>query len=185
MTDASGLRERIVRVATPGVTMGALALYGLSVVALTMSDARVASFAPGVTKPDLRFGYGYAELVDVLEAFGPGGRSAYAWNLAIDSVMPVFFAAATLLVLARVAPRWLGVLGAAPLVFAVVDLIENASFGWMLIQFPEVSASLVAVTRWLTMVKLSAFYVALPTLIVGAVILLVRWLQGRWKARSA
>ena len=184
MTGGESPRERLVRAASPRVTWTAVVLYVASVVALTASDNRIAHFAPDVTKPDLRFGYGTAELIGVLEAFGPGGREAYAWNLAIDSVMPILFAAATLLVVARAVPRWLGVLGLAPVAFAVLDLIENAAFGAMLAQYPGISEALVSVTRWVTMVKLSAFYVAMPTLILGAAILLARWLRRRWWRRS-
>ena len=184
MTGGDSLRERLVRAASPRATWTAVALYVASVVALTASDNRIAHFAPDVTKPDLRFGYGYPELVGVLEAFGPGGREAYAWNLAIDSVMPILFAAATLLVVARALPRWLGVLGLAPVAFAVLDLIENAAFAAMLAQYPAVSEALVSATRWITMVKLSAFYIAMPTLVLCGTFLLVRGMRRRWRSRS-
>jgi hypothetical protein len=89
------------------------------------------------------------------------------------------FAAAALLVAARAAPRWLGWLGIAPVVFLLLDLIENIAFALMLAQFPEVSPALVGFTRPVTMIKLSAFMIAMPTLILGALFLLlagfIRW----------
>ncbi|MFU8773330.1 MAG: hypothetical protein ACNA8H_13040 [Anaerolineales bacterium] len=49
----------------------------------------------------------------------------------------------------------------------------------MLLQYPDVSAGLVMATNPVTMVKLSAFFVALPTLVVGVVVVVIKWFQQR------
>ena len=173
------LMDRIRAQATPGAIWAALLLYLATVVALTLSDARMADFAHDLTKPDLQFGYDRAAVLAWLTALGETGRRVYLWNLAIDSVMPLALAAATVLVAARAAPRWLPVLAIAPMIFLVLDLVENAALAAMVVTFPEVSETLVAATSPVTMVKLASFAVALPTLILAAGGLGVRWLRGR------
>jgi hypothetical protein len=177
--------DRIRLVATPRAVAGAIGLYLLSIIVLQWSDLRLAAHAPGVTKPDLTFGYGHAEILSILTAFGAGGRTEYAWGLVIDSVMPVLLALATILVAARAAPRLLPWLSAAPITFLVLDLIENASFGVMLAQYPDVSPALVAATSPVTMVKLLAFAVTFPTLAIGTGILVVHWVHTRRRAPSS
>jgi hypothetical protein len=162
----------------------ALVLYLASVTALTLSDAQVEKYAPGAGKPDLRFGYAHAELVDLFSVLGEAGRQAYAVNLVIDTVMPLLFAIVTLLVIARAAPRWFGLLSLAPVLFMVLDLIENAAFGLMLAQYPGVGQTLVAITSWITMVKLSAFAVAMPTLLIGLAALMIGGLYRRRLLRT-
>jgi hypothetical protein len=57
----------------------------------------------------------------------------------------------------------------------VLDVVENVSFGLMLFQFPDIAPALVISTSLITMVKLSAFVVALPTLILGALFVIFQW----------
>jgi hypothetical protein len=178
------LPERVRHAATPRAVAVALGLYLLSIAALQWSDLRLAAHAPGVTKPDLNFGYGHAEILSILTALGESGRTEYAWGLVIDSVMPILLAVATILVAARAAPRLLPWLSAAPVTFMVLDLIENASFGMMVAQYPEVSPALVAATSPVTMVKLVSFTVTFPTLVVGTGMLVVRWARGRRRAAT-
>ena len=179
------IRDRLVIIATPRAIALAVGLYLTSVVGLTLSDANVATYAPGVTKPDLRFGYGYADILDALTTFGEGGRLAYAINLLIDTVMPVLFVAATVLVVASAVPRWLGVLSVAPTAFCILDFIENAAFAVLLVQYPDIAPGLVAITSPVTMVKLTSFAVALPTIVLGAAALGFRWLRSRAVTASA
>jgi hypothetical protein len=176
------LQRRVVEWATARTVLGALAAYLVSLVALTVSDAHVASFAPLFDKPDLRFGYGHADVVAAFAMLGEGGRRAYGLNLVVDTIMPVAFAAAAILAAARAAPRLLAVLAVAPLLFLVLDVVENAAFGAMLLQFPDVSAALVAATSPVTIVKLCSFFVALPTLVVAVLTIGVRW---AWRRRAA
>lgn len=177
------IRERLIAKATPRAVVLAIALYLISLVALNLSDAQIAAHAPGVEKPDLVFGYDHGRILHIFTAMGEAGRRAYATNLVIDSIMPVLFAIATVLVIARAAPRWVMVLSIAPVVFLVLDLVENAAFGVMVAQFPDIPPGLVAVTNPITMIKLSAFLLALPTLILGGLYLVFRWVRGRYTAR--
>jgi hypothetical protein len=173
------LRARIAAAATLKGIGAALALYLLSVAALSIADMPLGREAPGVTKPDLTFGYSYTQLIDILTAYGEQGRQAYAIGLVFDTIMPVFFAVVTILVAARAAPRWLGLLSVAPLVFMLFDVVENAAFGLMLAQFPAVSPELVSVTRVITMIKLSGFFVAMPTLVIGIIAIGIGLLRNR------
>jgi hypothetical protein len=168
--------DRLRAAATPRNILIALILYLGSIALLTLSDMQIERYAPGITKPDLQFGYTYSAVMDTFSEMGADGRRAYGGNLIIDSVMPILFAAVTLLTAARAAPRWLGLLAIAPLVFFGLDMVENAAFAYLLSQYPEISPGLVGVVRWITMVKLSAYVIALPTLVLGLIWLLVRGL---------
>jgi hypothetical protein len=181
----SSVVRRIMRGATPGAVVGSIGLYLLSVASLQWSDIRLAAHAPGVAKPDLTFGYDRAEILSILTAFGEAGRTEYSWGLVIDSVMPILLAMATILVVARAAPRFLIPLSAAPLTFLILDLVENASFGVMVAQYPDVSAALVALTSPVTMVKLVAFAVTFPTLVIGTGMLVVRWTRTTHRFRRS
>jgi hypothetical protein len=173
------LKNRIQASATPRMIIFSIILYLASILVLDMSDARLTAIAPDFSKPDLTFGYGFSDIILLLSLLGEVGRSAYGINLIIDSIMPIFFAAATLLVVARAAPRWWVYLSIAPITFMVLDIIENASFGFMLLQFPELSPGLVAFTSPVTMVKLASFVIALPTLIFGGAYLFIRWIWSK------
>jgi nicotinamide riboside transporter PnuC len=178
------ISERLISLANPRAVVLAIALYLASLVALSLSDRQIQAQAPGVEKPDLVFGYDYDVIMSLFNAMGEAGRRAYATNLVVDSIMPVMFAAATVLVVARAAPRWVLWLGLPPVIFMVLDLIEKAAFGAMLAQFPDVTPGLVAFTSPITMIKLAAFVVALPTLILGALFLIFRWARGNFFTRQ-
>jgi hypothetical protein len=173
------VRAAIMAAATRRGVVVAVGLYLISLIALTLADLPLERAAPGTAKPDLTFGYTYADIISIFTAYGAAGRQGYLLNLVVDSIMPVMFAAAALLVSARAAPRWLGWLGIAPVVFLLLDLVENIAFALMLAQYPEVSPALVGFTRPVTMIKLSAFVIAMLTLIFGALFLLlagfIRW----------
>ena len=180
MSDAAerrSLRDRIRAAATPAATLVGVALYLVSVAALLWSDGQLAGRAADLTKPDLRLGYDHAEVLVFLTALGESGRRAYALNLIIDSLMPVAFAAATVLVVARATWRWLPVLAVAPAAFLVLDLLENAAFAMMIGQYPDVSEMLVSAASPVTAVKLAAFFVGLPTLVAGVIALGVQRVQ--------
>jgi hypothetical protein len=170
----------ILSAATTRWVLVACGLYLASLVALTLADLPLERAAPGTTKPDLTFGYTYSDILAIFSAYGAAGRQAYLVNLVVDSVMPVMFAAAVLLSAARAAPRWSGWLGIAPVVFMLLDLVENAAFAVMLSQYPEVSPALVSFTRPVTMIKLSAFVIAMPTLILS-VLILIAAAVSRWR----
>jgi hypothetical protein len=171
--------DRLRAAATPRNILIALILYLGSIALLTLSDMQIERYAPGITKPDLQFGYTYTAVMDTFSEMGADGRRAYGGNLIIDSVMPILFAAVVILTAARAAPRWLGLLAIAPLVFFGLDMVENAAFGFMVLNYPEVSPGFVGVVRWITMVKLSAYVIALPTLVLGLIWLGVRGLVRR------
>jgi len=165
---------RLARLASPRAILAAIAFYLVTLVALFVADLRIAAHAPGVPKPDLVFGYDHLRIMEILTAMGEQGRAAYGVSTVVDTVMPLAFALACILVAARAFARWAPWVYIAPLGFFALDVVENASFLVMLGQFPDVSAPLVGVTRWVTMVKLSAFAVAMPTLVVGVATLLGR-----------
>jgi hypothetical protein len=75
------------------------------------------------------------------------------------------------------------VLSVAPFTFPVLEVIENAAFASMLARYPAISPGLVAATSPVTMVKLAAFVITLPTLVLGVTAIGVRWLRGRRAGR--
>lgn len=108
------------------------------------------------TRPDLLFGYGAADLDALFTAYGPGGRTAYAGGLVVDTAYPLALAAATVLLAARALParaRWLW---AFPVLFAVLDVIENIG-GVALAAHPRTLDAIVAVLSPITQVKLLSF----------------------------
>jgi hypothetical protein len=173
------IRLKIHSSTTPLTIVTAIIFYLVSIAVLDWSDARLTAIAPEFLKPDLNFGYGYADIMLALTLLGESGRSAYLTNLIIDTIMPVLFAAATILVVVRAASRWWIILSIPPITFMVLDIIENTAFGLMLLQYPEVSPGLVALTSPVTMVKLSSFFIALPTLIIGSIYLIFQWMRTR------
>jgi hypothetical protein len=176
----STLFDRIHRFATPGRTALALLLFAAILVAMEIVDAPLAVIAPEHPKPDLVFGYDAALIRETFDAWGPVGRTRYAWSTLLDSVMPILAAAATILVAARVSRRWLPVLAIAPTVFMVTDLVENALFMILLAGHPDISESLVAVVRPITQVKLVAFWaLTVPTLVMGILVLTWRAVSSR------
>jgi hypothetical protein len=160
------LRALLISKATTRTVLISLGFYLLSIVALNFYDIQIARYAPGITKPDLQFGYTPSVISEIFTTLGPAGRQIYLQHLVVDSIMPVLFALAVLMVVARVIPRWLSLLSIAPVTFMVLDLVENASFAWMITQYSSISTSLVSVTSVITMIKLSAFMIAMPTLVL-------------------
>jgi hypothetical protein len=170
---------RLRAAATPRTVAAAMLAYLASLALLQWADMRLAPYAGSFTKPDLFLNYDFSYIFFLFTYYGEAGRTAYAWNLAADSLMPIFFAAAVMLVAARAFPRRFSLLVAAPLGFLVLDLIENASFGWMLVQYPDLSAGLVAATNVVTLTKLACFAVAMPTLLLGVGRLAYRYIAAR------
>lgn len=168
----------LVRHATARAIIVVIAVYVTALVAMEIAQRPIRSAAPGVGTLDLTFGYEHATVLEVLGTYGESGRRAYGWFLVADSLMPIAFAVAGLLLIARLAPRWLPLLGAAPVAFMLLDLVENAAFMVMLAQFPDVGTHLVAFTRPVTMTKLLSFAVAMPTLLVAFVVFVTTWFRG-------
>ena len=160
------LRVLLISKATTRKVLISLGFYLLSIVALNFYDIQIARYAPGITKPDLQFGYTSAVLYEIFTNLGSEGRQIYLQHLVVDSIMPVLFALAVLMVVARVIPRWFALLSIAPVTFMVLDLVENASLAWMLTQYPAINSTLVSITSVITMIKLSAFMIAMPTLVL-------------------
>jgi hypothetical protein len=155
----------------------AVAAYLVTLAALQVVTAWVNTF-DDATKLDLRWGYSHDDVVGLLGDYGADGRVAYGIHLAIDTAYPVAVGLATIL-LAAVAfgrRRWLWV---APLVFMVLDVVENVLVGVMVATYPAVSQALVAIAAPITFVKLASFFPTMAVLIVSAVVTAVRWPRGR------
>ncbi len=157
------------------VTVGVLLL---TLAALTVSDTHLGQFS-AATKLDLRFGYAYADVVALFDEYGTGGRRAYAVNLGVDTVYPIALAAASVLLATRAFGARRRVLWVPALVFAVLDVLENALFGVALATHPEVPAGPVAVASVVTRVKLGAFPLAVAVILVAGGVLAFRWVRGR------
>jgi hypothetical protein len=173
--------------ATARRTAWAIVALAVCLAALTLADVwleRVTGivvgtpFAHDAGKPDLRFGYTPADVAALLDRYGPDGRRAYAVGLVIDTVYPVALGAATILLAARAwagRARWTW---AAPLTFAVLDVVENALFGIALASHPVLPSGLLVVASAVTRVKLVAFPPTVAVAVVAAVVLIVRRRRG-------
>ena len=166
------IKTRIATMASTKAVFIAIGLYLLSIVALKISDFQIEKVAPGIPKPDLVFGYTYVDIMEIFSQLGEAGRQAYAINLIVDSVMPILFAA-------RAFPRFWLPASIAPFLFFILDMIENAAFAQMVAQFPNIDPSLVAFTRPLTMIKLISYMIAMPTLVIGGLIIIIRLIRNR------
>ena len=165
------------RWATVGRAWWAVAAYLVTLGALQVVTAWVSTFA-GATKLDLRWGYAYDDVIGLLGDYGADGRVAYGIHLAIDTAYPVALGLATILLaaLAFGRRRWLWV---APLVFMVLDVLENSLIGVMVATYPGVPEALVAIASPVTFVKLASFFPTMAVLIVSAVVIVVRWARRR------
>jgi hypothetical protein len=172
------IKDWIVQKSTARMIAVAVALWLVSIVALTFSDERIAEYAPDTTKPDLHIGFSHADIISMFTALGEEGRQAYGINLLIDTVMPVLFGVMTVLLMAKVLPRRLMLLSVAPITFVMLDIIENAAFGVMLLQYPDIALWLVAATSLVTLVKLTAYMFAAPLFVLRLVSLGIRRLNS-------
>jgi hypothetical protein len=85
------LRNLLISRAATKTVLISLGLYLLSLVALNIYDLQIARIAPGITKPDLTFGYTPAVISEIFTTLGAEGRQIYLQHLVVDSFMPVLF----------------------------------------------------------------------------------------------
>lgn len=163
--------------ATHGRLVWALVVLAASLVAMNVAQAEVFAHQD-VRLLDLRLGYSHAEVVGLFEAYGPGGRRAYAVALGVDTLYPLVLLAATVLATTRAFGhrRWLWL---APVGFAVLDIVENALFGWALASFPDIPTALVAVAAPVTVAKLVCFPPTVAALAIAIGRIGLRWRAGR------
>ena len=179
------LVSRIKKWATLRNALIALALFATNGLVLGRLDQPLMKLASGEPKLDLRFGYDLATVEKLLNAYGVEGRSIYLLNLAVDTLFPIL-GAATVVLFAIVAvsdPFWQNLLVVPPLVFGVTDLIENALLLSIVLDYPSLSPTLVAVTSAITQVKRTAYYTSALELILS--VLVVALMQVRHQQKSA
>ncbi len=167
-----------------GALLGCLAALGLTDLWLESHTGLPVGLpmSADATKPDLLFGYGAEDLGALFTAYGEGGRLAYAVGLAVDTAYPLALTAATVLLAARALPsraRWLWVF---PVMFAVLDVIENIGFGVALAAHPHPLDGLVAILSPITQVKLLSFPPTVAVLFTSAGLLAWRWIRDRRNA---
>lgn len=165
----------------------ALALFGFNGLLLGRLDQPLMERASGEPKLDLRFGYDLTTVQKLLGAYGVEGRSIYIWNLVADTPFPIFGAIAVILfaLIAFSDPFWQRLLILPPLVFGVTDLIENALLLSIVLGYPSLSPTLIAVTSVITQVKRTAYYTSALELIVSVLIVAVKQVRRQQSSSTS
>lgn len=152
------------------VTVGLLAVYSWYIMPLQ-------EMAGGQVHLDVRFGVGYtlADVLSYFEALGAAGRALYTRTTLFDTVWPLGIAITGALwaPLAFRNPRWVVLAAATPVLFGVLDLVENCGLLLMLSQYPDVSPTLAALNNVITLVKqlmIPGWAIAIPSLPIIAVV---------------
>ena len=104
---------------------------------------------------DVKSGYSYEEAIAALEAYGEEGRRVYAWSSAtLDTLLPIVYASllAGLVYRFRPAER-LRALAYLPIAAGFLDLCENAQIIALLVAYPDVYATQVAIASLFTLSK--------------------------------
>ena len=95
---------------------------------------------------DMKPGYSYDEAMASMEAYGPDGRTAYAWgSMLLDTLFPLVYVTlfAGLIHRFRLSEGtwWLAFV---PVAAGILDLLENVQITAMLVGYPDLSPSQVA-----------------------------------------
>lgn len=109
----------------------------------------------GADMLDVRLGYNWQELVTAMEQYGASGRMIYAWaSPTLDTVFPILYVTLYCGILVRFAPRasWRG-LAWLPVFAGAWDLCENAQITAMLLMYPDITPTQVAIASFFTLVK--------------------------------
>lgn len=168
-----------------------LALWLVNAVLLQVLDNRLAILANGETKLDLRFGYDFQTVLTIFTGYGEQGRDLYLSNLAIDTLMPLFLALATITftTLAFRKSRLVTLLVIVPAAFFIGDVIENVLLVTLVASFPDIDPNMIRLASAVTRPKLIAAMMTYALLILSAVILASRYARnlltrGRVSSRS-
>jgi hypothetical protein len=104
---------------------------------------------------DLKLYYTLAEIQTAMLQYGPQGRAVYAMaSPTLDTLFPVLYVTFFAGLIYRFRPNErLWVMAFIPVFAGVWDLCENAQITAMLLQYPDISASQVAVASFFTTVK--------------------------------
>ncbi|USD64058.1 hypothetical protein [Vibrio sp. SCSIO 43136] len=153
---------------------------------LIYSIPKLMSYASGLEIFDMSpTGYNYEMAVALLNGLGEEGRAFYYRHLMLDTLYPALFAVCYYLLFHWVANKsqlqsngWLW-LSALPLLSALFDYLENIGIYAMLQSYPDLSANLVEMTSWFTVVKSMSATLYWFALLTVAAVGLVKWLKKR------
>jgi hypothetical protein len=165
----------------------ALVVFVLFSALVLPRQADTAGEATGdVRSPDLSLYYSAAELYQMAEAYGPEGRQAYVrarftFDLVWPLVYTLFLATAISWLVARAFPlasRW-QLANLAPLLGALFDVLENLSTSLVMLRYPDQTAGVDVLAPVFTLLKWVFVGASFVLLVVGILIRLRRWNQGR------
>jgi hypothetical protein len=111
----------------------------------------------GLRHLDVRYGVGYSprDVIVYFDTLGSEGRAFYAKTTLFDTVWPLCIALTGALWAPLVFRNRLWVLLAAfsPVMFGLLDVVENCGIWLMLFQYPDVSAAFARTLNVLTLLK--------------------------------
>ncbi len=114
-------------------------------------------YGGGAPHLDVRFGVGYshADVLKYFDTLGVEGRAFYAKTTLFDTIWPLCIGVCGALwaPLAFHNNFWVVVAAASPVLFGILDLLENIGLWIMLSQYPEISQSVASVGNAITLVK--------------------------------
>ena len=117
-------------------------------------------------------GYSHEEVMTLMQEYGPDGRTVYAWSSSLlDTLFPLFYVTLFTGLIYRFrltdGTWWLAFI---PVVAGVVDLLENIQITAMLVRYPEIGETQVALASTATQVKSA---IGLVYQLLGLVLFLV------------
>lgn len=108
---------------------------------------------------DLRLHYSFSEVENFFSVLGDSGKNLYFINQVIDMGFVVVYGLAYTLLLIYLIKKvfgqksWLQRIKFAPLLLALIDILENLSIFNMIFNYPKISSTIVFISGMLTFVK--------------------------------
>ncbi len=168
-----------------------LFFFALTLVAALLMNLLVIPMVLGTSGeekiPDMMLGgYALADVMRILGAIGPEGRSAFLWyQLPLDMIYPFLYGSFLAFSLAWFLQKtggwkqkfaWMSLL---PLMAAFFDYLENIMDIAMLTRFPDFTAKMVSVASTFTIIKGMLLMLSVIVLLILILIYLLRTVTGK------
>lgn len=133
---------------------------------------------------DMQPSYDLTQVLNLMEAYGADGRQAYAIvSPTLDTLFPIVYVSLMIGVTVWSKPNWKFLIY-LPILAGLVDLAENAQITIMLLQFPELTESQVAMASMATGAKALIFRLAALVMIGTLILKGIDKIRGKGEASS-
>ena len=146
-------------------------LYVLVFGAIQITMNKLAVVTGGFSILDFDFGYSEERVLEVLGSYGEEGMALYGRIQLLDILNPaiysLFFASILYLLFKKGGFTWVVIL---PLLAGALDYAENITLYILSSSYPDISGTIVSLSSSLSIVKNTALYSAIGTLVIGFVL---------------